>query len=290
MKLKSESALYPFWFVLPSLIIFAVFFLYPIVTSLYYSMTVWNFDSATFTGLENYKLFFSDRSLSTSVVHTLIYAFSTSALKVILAFFIAIFLCSKIKTKDFIRSAVFFPNLVSMMAVGLTFSYLMHPTRGLFNLVLNAFGLDMVDFLGDPSTALASIIAVDVWKGLSISVVIYIAGIQSIDRTYYEAAEIDGATGWKQITNITLPLLAPQQNSIIILSLIGGLRSFDLIWAMTGGGPGFATDVMASVIYKQYAGGFYGLSTAGNVIMLALISLIAFPLQHFLNKREEALR
>ena len=290
MKLKSESALYPFWFVLPSLIIFAVFFLYPIVTSLYYSMTVWNFDSATFTGLENYKLFFSDRSLSTSVVHTLIYAFSTSALKVILAFFIAIFLCSKIKTKDFIRSAVFFPNLVSMMAVGLTFSYLMHPTRGLFNLVLNAFGLDMVDFLGNPSTALASIIAVDVWKGLSISVVIYIAGIQSIDRTYYEAAEIDGATGWKQITNITLPLLAPQQNSIIILSLIGGLRSFDLIWAMTGGGPGFATDVMASVIYKQYAGGFYGLSTAGNVIMLALISLIAFPLQHFLNKREEALR
>ena len=290
MKLKSESSLYPFWFVLPSLVIFSVFFLYPIVTSLYYSMTVWNFDSATFTGLDNYKLFFSDRSLSTSVIHTLIYAFSTSALKVVLAFFIAIFLCSKIRTKDFIRSAVFFPNLVSMMAVGLTFSYLMHPTRGLFNLVLNAFGFDMVDFLGNPSTALASIIAVDVWKGLSISVVIYIAGIQSIDRTYYEAAEIDGATGWKQIINITLPLLAPQQNSIIILSLIGGLRSFDLIWAMTGGGPGFATDVMASVIYKQYAGGFYGLSTAGNVIMLFLISLIAFPLQHFLNKREEALR
>ena len=290
MKLKHESSIYPFWFVLPSLIIFAVFFLYPIVTSLYYSMTVWNFDSATFTGLDNYKLFFSDKSLSTSVVHTLIYAFSTSALKVVLAFFIAIFLCSKIRTTDFIRSAVFFPNLVSMMAVGLTFSYLMHPTRGLFNLLLNALGMDMADFLGNPSTALASIIAVDVWKGLSISVVIYIAGIQSIDKTYYEAAEIDGATGWNQIINITLPLLAPQQNSIIILSLIGGLRSFDLIWAMTGGGPGFATDVMASVIYKQYAGGFYGLSTAGNVIMLFLISLIAFPLQRLLNKREEALR
>ena len=290
MKLKSENAIYPMWFVLPSLIIFTVFFLYPIVTSLYYSMTVWNFDSARFTGLDNYKLFFSDQSLSSSVVHTLIYAFATSGLKVVLAFFIAIFLCSKIKTKNFIRSAVFFPNLVSMMAVGLTFSYLMHPTRGLFNLVLNAFGLDMVDFLGNPKTALASIIAVDVWKGLSISVVIYIAGIQSIDKTYYEAAEIDGATGWNSILHITLPLLAPQQNSIIILSLIGGLRSFDLIWAMTGGGPGFATDVMASVIYKQYAGGFYGLSTAGNVIMLLLISLIAFPLQHFLNKREEALR
>ena len=89
---------------------------------------------------------------------------------------------------------------------------------------------------------------------------------------------------------MTLPLVAPAQNSIIILSLIGGLRSFDLIWAMTGGGPGFATDVMASVIYKEYAYGFYGLSTAGNVIMLILISIIAFPLQHFLNKREEAIQ
>ena len=84
--------------------------------------------------------------------------------------------------------------------------------------------------------------------------------------------------------------MAPSQNSIIILSLIGGLRSFDLIWAMTGGGPGFSTDVLASVIYKQYAAGFYGLSTAGNVVMLILISVIAFPLQNFLNKREEAIQ
>ena len=145
------------------------------------------------------------------------------------------------------------------------------------------------NFLGDQNLALYSIIATDVWKGLSISVVIYIAGIQSIDSTYFEAAEIDGANGWQKIRYITLPLVASAQNSIIILSLIGGLRSFDLIWAMTGGGPGFATDVMASVIYKQYAYGFYGLSTAGNVIMLILISLIAFPLQHFLNKREEAI-
>ena len=125
---------------------------------------------------------------------------------------------------------------------------------------------------------------------MEISVVIYIAGIQSIDKTYYEAASIDGATGWQQLKHITLPLVAPSQNSIIILSLIGGLRSFDLIWAMTGGGPGFSTDVLASVIYKQYAAGFYGLSTAGNVVMLILISVIAFPLQHFLNKREEAIQ
>lgn len=287
---KKTNSLYSFWFVVPAFAVFAIFFLYPIITSFYYSLTVWNFDSATFNGLDNYKMFFSDPSLSSSIAHTLIYAFATCALKVILALFIAMFLCSKIKTKDFIRSVVFFPNLVSTMAVGLTFAYLMHPTKGLYTLVLNALGLTGVNFLGDPKIALLSIILVDVWKGLSISVVIYIAGIQSIDASYYEAASIDGATAWQKFKYITLPLVAPSQNSIIILSLIGGLRSFDLIWSMTGGGPGFATDVMASVIYKQYAYGFYGLSTAGNVIMLIIISLIAFPLQHFLLKREEALQ
>ncbi len=286
MKKKN---IYSVWFVVPSLTIFIIFFLWPVVSSLYYSMTVWNFETATFNGLQNYKLFFTDPAMSTSVPHTLLYAFATCGLKVVLAFFIAIFLTSNIRTKGFIRSAVFFPNLVSTMAVGLAFAYMMHPTKGLLNIVIKAFGGKAVDFLGEPNVALWSIILTDVWKGLSISVVIYIAGIQSIDRSYYEAAAIDGATKWQQITHITLPLVAPAQNSIIILSLIGGLRTFDLIWAMTGGGPGFATDVLASVIYKQYAAGFYGLSTAGNVVMLILISVIVFPLQHFLNKREEAI-
>ena len=286
MKKKN---IYSVWFVVPSLTIFIIFFLWPVVSSLYYSMTVWNFETATFNGLENYKLFFTDPAMSTSVPHTLLYAFATCGLKVVLAFFIAIFLTSNIRTKGFLRSAVFFPNLVSTMAVGLAFAYMMHPTKGLLNIVIKAFGGKAVDFLGEPNVALWSIILTDVWKGLSISVVIYIAGIQSIDRSYYEAAAIDGATKWQQITHITLPLVAPAQNSIIILSLIGGLRTFDLIWAMTGGGPGFATDVLASVIYKQYAAGFYGLSTAGNVVMLILISVIVFPLQHFLNKREEAI-
>lgn len=291
MKSKNkDNKLYSFWFVVPALVIFGIFFLYPIITSLYYSLTVWNFETATFCGLDNFKMFFSENSLSSSIVHTLIYAFLTSGLKVILALFIAIFLCSEIRSKGFIRSAVFFPNLVSTMAVGLTFAYLMHPTKGLFNMVIQALGFSPVNFLGDINLALYSVIAVDVWKGLSISVVIYIAGVQSIDKTYYEAASIDGANGWQKFKNITLPLVAPSQNSIIILSLIGGLRTFDLIWAMTGGGPGFATDVMASVIYKEYAYGFYGLSTAGNVIMLIMISCIAFPLQHLLMKREEAIQ
>ncbi|MDD3337515.1 MAG: sugar ABC transporter permease [Lachnospiraceae bacterium] len=284
----NKKKIYTLWFLIPSTIIFSIFFLIPLVSSLFYSLTVWDFKSFTFVGLDNFKMFFSERSLSTSVIHTLIYAFLTCALKVILAFFIAIFLTSKIKTKNFLRSVVFFPNLVSTIAVGITFAALMHPTKGLFNLVLSTLGAGRIDFLGNTSLALFSVIFTDVWKGVGVATVIYVSGIQSIDKTYYEAASIDGANGWERLKNITIPLVRPAMNSVIILSLIGGLRSFDLIWAMTGGGPGFATDVVSSVVYKQYAAGFYGLSTAGNVIMFVLIAVIAYPLQRFLLKREES--
>ena len=181
---------------------------------------------------------------------------------------------------------MFFPNLVSTIAVGITFTAMMHPSKGIINAFLEMVGIGAVDWLGNANLALYSVIMVDVWKGLSISVVIYIAGIQSIDKTYYEAAMVDGANAWQRLTKITLPLCRSSVNTIIILSFISGLRCFDLIWAMTRGGPGFATDVVASVIYKQYVAGFYGLSTAGNVIIFILIAVIAFPLQRFLLSRE----
>ena len=112
------------------------------------------------------------------------------------------------------------------------------------------------------------------------------AGLVSIPQEYYEAASIDGATGWQKFKAITLPLVMPATITVIILSLIGGLRSFDLIWAMTRGGPGFTSDVIASVIYKQYQAGFYGLSTAGNVVLFVLVAVIIVPLSAFLNRRQ----
>ena len=129
----------------------------------------------------------------------------------------------------------------------------MHPSKGVIKSFLSLFGFGGIDWLGNVKYALFSVIGVDVWKGPGIATVIYMAGIQSIDKTYYEAASVDGATPWQRLKNITIPLSRPAMNSVIILSFIGGLRSFDLIWSMTGGGPGFATDVVASVIYKQYA-------------------------------------
>lgn len=282
----NKKKIYTAWFLVPTMVIFSVFFLVPLLSSLFYSLTVWDFKTFRFVGLENFQMFFSERALSSSIRNTLVYAFLTSGLKVISAFFIAVFLTSKIKTKNFLRSVVFFPNLVSTIAVGVTFAAFMHPSRGLFNLILKAVGLGGVNWLGNPDIALYSVIFTDVWKGVSIATVIYIAGLQGIDRNYYEAASIDGAGGWQRLVHITLPLIRPSMNSVIILSLIGGLRNFAMIWAMTGGGPGFATDVLASVVYKQYAAGFYGLSTAGNVIMFILVAAIGYPLQKFLVSRE----
>ncbi len=282
----NKKKIYSTWFLVPAVAIFMVFFIIPMVTSLFFSLTVWDLKDFTFCGLDNFKTFFGEKSLSISVRNTLIYAFLTSGLKVVIAFFIALFLTSKIKSKTFIRSLVFFPNLVSAVAIGIIWKALMHPSKGLINTLLDGIGIAGPNWLGDVNLALFSVIAVDVWKGVSISTVIFIAGISSIDTSFYEAASIDGATRWQTIRHIVMPLVRTSTNTIITLSLIGGLRCFDLIWAMTKGGPGFATDVLASVVYKQYASGFYGLSTAGNVIMFAVIAIIAFPLTKFLNSRE----
>jgi raffinose/stachyose/melibiose transport system permease protein len=111
----------------------------------------------------------------------------------------------------------------------------------------------------------------------------------AIPQEYFEAARVDGANSWHVFRNIILPLSFPATTTVVILSLIGGLRSFDLIWATTQGGPGFSSDVLASVIYKQYQAGFYGLSTAGNVVLFITVAAIVFPLSRWLNRREVSL-
>lgn len=282
----NQKKLYSNCFIVPAMLIFTLFFLLPMIISLFFSMTIWDFSSFTFCGLDNFKTFFSDSSLSSSIINTLIYAILTCGLKLVIAFFLAVFLTSKIKTKNFLRSVVFFPNLISTIAVGITFCALMHPSKGLINQVITTFGGTGMDWLGNTKTALYAVILTDVWKGVGVATVIFIAGMQSIDKTYYEAASIDGASPWQQLKAITLPLSRPAMNSVIILAFIGGMRTFDLIWAMTGGGPGYATEVMASTVYKQYAAGFYGLSTAGNVIMFFIIAILAFPLQKYLLSKE----
>jgi raffinose/stachyose/melibiose transport system permease protein len=216
----------------------------------------------------------------------LIYALVTSGTKVVLGLLLAVLLTSQIVARGYLRSVVFFPVLVSTIGVGLTFTVLMNPERGLINSALSAVGVTGPGWLTDPKYALLSVALVDVWKGVGLATLIYIAGIVSIPNEYFEAAKVDGAGAWDNFWQIVLPLARPATVTVIILSLIGGLRSFDLIWAMTRGGPGFTSDVIASVIYKQYQAGFYGLSTAGNVVLFVVVTAIVLPLSWFLNRKE----
>lgn len=260
-------------------------FLFPTVSSLFFSLTRWNFQSATFIGLDNFKTFFREPNLYQGLVNTLVYGVVTSGLKVVLGLLLGMLLTSQIVARGYLRAVVFFPVLVSTVGVGITFTAMMHPTQGAINTTLALFHIPGPGWLTDPHLALMSVALVDVWKGVGLATVIYMAGLVSIPQDYYEAASIDGATSWEKFRNITLPLVMPATTTVILLSLIGGLRSFDLIWAMTKGGPGFTSDVIASVIYKQYQAGFYGLSTAGNVVLFVVVAAVIVPLSMFLNRR-----
>jgi raffinose/stachyose/melibiose transport system permease protein len=281
-----KSKIYSKWFIAPLLLIYAVLFIVPTLVSFFFSLTIWTLTEFRFVGLYNFRTFFAEHSLNIGLQNTLIYAVLTSGFKVVLGLGLAVLLTSPIKTKHIIRSLAFFPNLVSTIAVGLTFSSMMHPSKGLFNTLLAKIGIEGPDWLGNTSIALLSVIGTDVWKGVGVATVIYIAGLMAVPEEYYEAAAIDGASSVQRFFQITLPLVQSSINTVIILSFIGGIRTFDLIWTMTKGGPGFATDTIASIIYKQYAFGFYGLSTAGNVLLFFLIALLAFPLYRFLTAKE----
>lgn len=283
MKRKSP---YPYWFVFPAAVIFTTLFLVPSVASLWFSLTRWDLFNAEFIGLENFVQFFKEPFLVQGMTNTVIFAFITSGMKTVLGLLLAVLLTSGIFAQGFLRILVFFPVLVSTIGVGITFTRLMHPTKGAINVALASMGIDGPGWLTDPSLALFSVALVDVWKGVGLATLIYIAGLASISPEYYEAARIDGATRVQQFWRVTVPLVRPATVTVITLSLIGGLRSFDIVWAMTKGGPGFSSDVLASVIYKQYQAGFYGLSTAGNVILFALVALIVIPLVSWMNRKE----
>jgi raffinose/stachyose/melibiose transport system permease protein len=277
---------YPHWFYLPAAIVYAVLFLVPTVTSFYFSLTRWSIFDSQFIGFDNYVTFFQEPALVSGLWHTVLYAMITSGLKVVLGLGLAVLLTSQIIARGYLRSVVFFPVLVSTIGVGLTFTILLDPEDGLVNESLALLGIQGPGWLTDPSYALVSVALVDVWKGVGLATLIYIAGIVSIPGEYFEAARVDGASAWQNFRSIVLPLARPATYTVILLSLIGGLRSFDLIWAMTRGGPGFTSDVIASVIYKQYQAGFYGLSTAGNVVLFLLVTAIIFPLSRYLNRKE----
>jgi raffinose/stachyose/melibiose transport system permease protein len=279
---------YPIWLSVPGLLIYIIIFIIPTFASFYFSMTTWNLKSSVFTGMDNFISFFTMTSTRSALINTAIYASVTCSCKVILGLLIARYVCSGIRTGNYLKIIIFFPTLLGNVVVGVAFQSLLDPA-GIVNQALAAIGIPAVRFLTDKSIALATCCAIDIWKGLGTATIIFVAGLSAIPRDYYEASAIDGATERKNFTKITLPLIVPTINTVLTLSLIGGLRDYDLIYTLTGGGPGYATEVIGSVVYKLFSRGSYGLATAGNVILFVIVSVIIFPLNSFVSKWEERL-
>ena len=282
---KLNRKTYPIWLAAPGLITYIIIFIIPTFASFYFSMTIWNLKEARFVGLENFITFFSITNTRTALINTAIFALVTCSVKIILGLLLAQYICNGIKSGNYLKIVIFFPYLLGNVVVALAFRAILEPA-GTVNQFLQLIGLDAVRWLTDKRFALMTCIVADIWKGIGTVTIILIAGICAIPKSYYEAAAIDGASPWRAFRKITLPLLIPSFNTVLTLCLIGGLRSYDLVQALTGGGPGYSSEVLGTVIYKLFARGSYGLATAGNVILFIIVAFVVFPINSYVAKRE----
>jgi raffinose/stachyose/melibiose transport system permease protein len=284
---------YPYWFLLPAFAIFALMFLVPTGTGIFYSFTDWNINTEkiNFVGLQNYRDLFKDIKLVAALWHTLVYAFSVTLLRNAIGLGLALLLNTKVKFRGLFRTVFFLPYMISPIIIGYLFTAIYHPANGLLNGVLRLVGLKFmaVDWLNDPRYALLSTIFVDVWRTAGFSMVIYLAGLQMIPTELFESASLDGARYPQTFRYITFPLIAPSLTINLTLSLIGTMKVFVMILVLTNGGPGYATEVINTYVMTSFSLGLYGQGTAANMLLTLLIVLIGFPVLVLLRKREVAL-
>jgi raffinose/stachyose/melibiose transport system permease protein len=269
------------YFTVAALAVYTLFFVLPGVMGLFYSFTDWNSytDEINFIGFKNLAGIFSLEGRYLGFIrNTIVFTIATVVLKTVLGLLFAILLNEGIRMKGFHRVVLFMPAIVPMLVVGLIFKSILHPATGLLNESLRAIGLDFLaqKWLTDLNWAFKSIIAVDTWKGVGYIMVIILAGLQSIDRTYYEAASIDGANFWQRLLKITIPLIVPALVVTTVLNLLHGLKVFEVVYVLTNGGPGYATDVMYTAIFKEFSNGNYGMGTALSSVLFVVMTVLGY--------------
>lgn len=279
---------YPVYFALPGIFLFLLFFIVPFLMGFRYSFTNWNFRRADFIGLENYVSILKNPNMSIAFKNTFLFTIVTTAGKVSIGMLLAVLLNRKLKTTNYLRTVFYMPAVVNSIAVGIVFTSLMHPSKGLINTALRAAGLTgfQPKWLTDTGIAMLSICFIEIWKWSGYTMMILLAGMQNISKDYYEAALMDGATKWQQFTKITVPLLMASINNVVVLSIIGGLKVFDIVVATTGGGPGYATEVFNTMIYNSYSYQKYGEATAGTTLLAVMILIITLCTYRTIAKNE----
>lgn len=285
--LKKNSG---FLYVLPSFILILAFSVIPLFMTGYYSFTKYNVvNPPEWVGLQNYTSLLNDAFFKASVKNTLIYTVVVVPLQTMVSVFLADIIANRFRNRfgNIIRSALFIPVISSMILVGTVWKFLLATDTGLINNIITALGLKGPNWLGTQTLAMVSICIVSIWKNVGYFLVIYYAGIMDIPRSYYEAAEVDGATRWQQFRFITLPCLKPITYLVVTLGTIWSFQVFDLVFTMTGGGPGRSTLTMVLIIYqyafKQYKMGY---ACAVSLVLLVLVLVVSLIQKRIFKDKE----
>lgn len=278
----------PYLFVLPNMVIFAVFIIFPAING----FNISRFDSSngrvfTEVGGDNYVTLFGDAEFWAAARQTLIFVVAFVVLSTITAIAVAMLLNQPVRARGLFRAVFFLPVLLSPVVVGLLWGWIFERQGGALNAVLGVFGVPAIGWLTDSTLAMGVTIFVAIWMHLGFYTLIILAGLQGIDPAYYEAARMDGAGAWQRLRAVTLPLLRPTTLVVVILSMIAGFQAFDFIYTLTGGGPVGATTLMVQYIYDH---AFrqpiqYGLAAAGSVVLFCTI--FALTMLNFLNGRRQ---
>ncbi|OOM70574.1 sugar ABC transporter permease [Clostridium sp. BL-8] len=286
-----KKKIYPWYFTSGALIIFFLLCFLPGVIGILYSFTDWNnfTDKINFVGFKNYlEVFKGKPEYRMYIWNTVTFTVITTIMKTVVGLALALLLTQKvIKFKNFHRMIIFSPQVMSYLVVGLVFKSMLHPQTGFLNGFLKSVGLNFLakNWLTDLNIVFPTVMSVDTWKGMGYIMVVIIAGLLSISPDYYEAASIDGANFWQKFRLITLPLLKPIIINVTILNVTYGFRVFDMIYSLTNGGPGNATGVINTAVYKEFSQGDYAMGTTlSSILFFALLFLVYFIIKSMENK------
>ncbi len=259
---------------IPAIVLFSIFFIYPLVSVLGLSLTDYNgLTTPNFIGLRNFLDFFSDLRARKDIANTILFALGSAPLLNIIGFIYALILDKAFKAKSIVRAIVYLPAIISPLIMGYIWYFILQPQRGIFSTIAASLNLGIADanWLGDRYTALIVLVLINVWQYVGITMIIYLAGLQAVPVEVMEAAKIDGASYFGTLRRIIIPLITPAIKINVITNIIGSLSVFEIIIALTGGGPGYNTESLSIYILRMVSGNFAGYSTAVAVILFFII-------------------
>lgn len=269
-------------FLVPGTILYLLFFVYPTVSGFYYSFTNWDGINPKFelVGLENYKELVADDTIFHKAFwNNLKFMLFVVLFQTSFSLLFAVLCVKNSKTNTFLRALYFFPTILASISVAFIWSFMYDPNLGLVNLMLRGIGLDSLaqNWTGDGSIAIYSIAFAQAWAHIGQMMVIFIAGLQAIPEDLYEVANIEGASKWQTFRKVTWPLVAPAATIVVAYTTIQSFKAFDLIFAMTGGGPNFATEILSTFIYHTAFQNYkFGYASAGSMLFMVIIAMITF--------------